>query len=157
MSIGNITRRGAHSWRLKFGLGRDLASGKRQIRYVTVKGTKKQVQAELAKIIASSSTGQYVDVSKETVAEFADRWLRDWAATNISNKTYIVMSSYFANMCAKGSERCRSKSSARPICMACTPPWAGYRIARGCTRIGSSIGCCATPHNGASYIRTLPP
>jgi integrase len=86
MSIGNITRRGAHSWRLKFELGRDLASGKRQIRYVTVKGTKKQAQAELAKIIASSSTGQYVDVSKETVAQFADRWLRDWAATNISKQ-----------------------------------------------------------------------
>lgn len=145
MSIGNITRRGAHSWRLKFELGRDLASGKRQIRYVTVKGTKKQAQAELAKIIASSSTGQYVDVSKETVAQFADRWLRDWAATNISNKTY--MSSYFADMCAKGSERCRSKSSARPICRACTPPWAG---------IGSHAAARASGHpSDAAPRRTM--
>jgi hypothetical protein len=38
--IGNITRRGANSWRLKFDIGRDTA-GKRITRYLTVRGTKK--------------------------------------------------------------------------------------------------------------------
>jgi len=157
MSIGNITRRGAHSWRLKFELGRDLASGKRQIRYVTVKGTKKQAQAELAKIIASSSTGQYVDVSKETVAQFADRWLRDWAATNISNKTYTRYEQLLRkHVCERIGTLPIQKLRAADL-QGVYAAMAGYRIARGCTRIGSSIGCCATPHNGASYIRTLPP
>ena len=45
-------------------------------------------QAEAAKIVASSVTGSYVDHSRETVAEFIARWLKDWAAANTSNKTY---------------------------------------------------------------------
>jgi len=88
MSTGNITRRGKHSWRLKFDIGRNPATGERQTRLVTVRGTKKQAQEELAKLIASTATGQYVDASKATVAQFAERWLRDWAARNTSNKTY---------------------------------------------------------------------
>jgi hypothetical protein len=38
----NITRRGAHSWRLKFEGGeRDPVTGERKTRFVTVRGTKK--------------------------------------------------------------------------------------------------------------------
>jgi hypothetical protein len=85
--IGNITRRGAHSWRLKFDIGRDPATGERLTRFVTVKGTKREAQAEMAKLIASTATGQYVDASKAAVAQFAERWLRDWAARNTSNNT----------------------------------------------------------------------
>jgi hypothetical protein len=36
---GNITRRGRRSWRLKFDV--DTISGARRIRYVTVKGTRR--------------------------------------------------------------------------------------------------------------------
>jgi integrase len=85
---GNLTRRGKNSWRIKFDLGTDPATGRRQTRYHTVRGTKAQAQAEAARIIASSTTGQYVDTSKETVRQFAERWLRDWADGNTSNKTY---------------------------------------------------------------------
>jgi integrase len=83
---GNLTKRGRSSWRLKFDLGIDPITNKRQTRYHTIRGT--QAQAEAAKIIASASTGQYVDPSRETIAQFAERWLRDWAAGNVSNKTY---------------------------------------------------------------------
>ena len=39
---GNITRRGVHSWRLKFeGAERDPVSGKRRTLYVTVRGNKR--------------------------------------------------------------------------------------------------------------------
>src|SRR5690349_16861154 len=42
---GNITRRGIHSWRLKFEGGeRDTVTGNRRTRYVTVRGTKKDAQ-----------------------------------------------------------------------------------------------------------------
>lgn len=42
MTAGNITRRGAHSWRLKFETGeRDPITARRRTRYVTVNGTKR--------------------------------------------------------------------------------------------------------------------
>jgi integrase len=51
-------------------------------------GSRADAQRELARIIASTGTAQYVDPSKEAVAQFVERWLRDWAAVNVSNKTY---------------------------------------------------------------------
>src|SRR5262245_60172673 len=84
----NLTKRGAKSWRLKFDAGRDPATGKRITKYVTLRGTKQQAQAEATRILAGHSVGQFVDPHRETVAEFTTRWLRDWATDNISAKTY---------------------------------------------------------------------
>jgi integrase len=85
---GNLTRRGKKSWRLKFDAGRDPATGKRVTKFVTLRGSKAEAQAEAAKLIAGHSVGQFVDPHRETVAQFATRWLRDWAADNIGNRTY---------------------------------------------------------------------
>jgi len=84
---GNITRRGKSSWRFRYDLGTD-AAGSRQRRYVTLRGTKAQAQAEAAKILASLAGGMHVDPSGETVAAFVERWLKDWADDNVSNKTW---------------------------------------------------------------------
>jgi hypothetical protein len=48
MMTGHIRRRGKGSWEIKFDLGTDPATGKRQTRYHSVKGTKKDAQAELS-------------------------------------------------------------------------------------------------------------
>jgi integrase len=85
---GNLTRRGRRSWRLKYELGRDPVTGRRQTRYATLRGTRAQAQAEAAKIMAAVATGQHVDPSTETVAQFVERWLRDWADDNVSNQTW---------------------------------------------------------------------
>jgi hypothetical protein len=54
---GNVTRRGAHSWRLKFEGGeRNPVTGRRRTRYVTVKGTKKAAQIELIAYFPRSRT-----------------------------------------------------------------------------------------------------
>jgi integrase len=82
---GNLTRRGKTSWRFKYDVP---SNGKRATRYVTLHGTKAQAQAEAAKIVANLATGLHVDPSTETVAAFVDRWLKDWAAANVSNQTY---------------------------------------------------------------------
>jgi integrase len=84
---GNLTRRGKRSWRLKYDVQAD-AKGKRQIRYVTLRGIRAQAQAEAAKILASVASGTHVDPSIETTAAFVERWLRDWADANVSNKTW---------------------------------------------------------------------
>jgi integrase len=83
---GNITRRGAHSWRLKFEAGeRDPATGKRRTRYATVRGTKKDAQRELIRHLAEVEAGIAVDPSKITVAEYVRGWLDD--AGGLAGKT----------------------------------------------------------------------
>jgi integrase len=85
MNQGHLVRRGTRSWRLKYDIP---GNGQRQTRYVTLKGTRSQAQAQAVKILASLATGTHVDPSGETVAEFIERWLRDWADDNVSNRTW---------------------------------------------------------------------
>jgi integrase len=83
---GNITRRGAHSWRLKFEAGeRDPITGKRQTRYVTVRGTKKDAQRELIRLLAEVENGTAVDPSTLTVTEYIRGWLD--CADHLAGKT----------------------------------------------------------------------
>lgn len=84
---GHLQRRGERSWRLKYDVDAD-GRGTRQIRYVTLRGTKAEAQRQAAKILASVATGAHVDPTSETVAGFVERWLRDWADDNVSNKTW---------------------------------------------------------------------
>jgi integrase len=87
MSAGHIRRRGEHSWELKFDLGTDPLTGKRLTRYHSVKGTKREAQAELNRLLASAGEGSYIDPTKTTLSDFLDRWERDWAEINVSPKT----------------------------------------------------------------------
>jgi integrase len=83
---GNITRRGAHSWRLKFeGAEPEPATGKRTTRYVTVRGTKKDAQRELTRLLAEVENGTAVDPSRVTIAEYLREWLQ--ADEGLSPKT----------------------------------------------------------------------
>jgi integrase len=84
---GHIRRNGAKSWELKFDVGTDPLTGKRKIRYVSFKGTKREASAELARLITQHVAGQSVDPSKATVAEFLARWVEDWAGAHLSAKT----------------------------------------------------------------------
>jgi integrase len=85
MSRGHIRASGRGSWEIKFDAPR--ADGKRQVRYVTFRGTKREAQAELTKLLAAQEAGTYVDPSKLILGEFLDRWLRDWADINVSLRT----------------------------------------------------------------------
>jgi integrase len=80
MSGGHITKRGKNSWRLKFDDGRDPATGKRKIQYRTFRGTKREAQIEMAKVITSVGTGSYVEPSKTTVADFVRARVTQWEA-----------------------------------------------------------------------------
>ena len=84
---GHVRRRGERSWELKFDLGTDPLTGKRRIRYVAFKGTKRAAEIELARLVSMNAAGEGVDPSKSTVAEFVDRWERDWATANVGPKT----------------------------------------------------------------------
>lgn len=84
---GHIRRQGENTWELKFDLESDPLTGKRQTRYHTFKGRKREAQIKLAQLISEASEGKYIDASKLTLDEFLDRWERDWAAVNVSPKT----------------------------------------------------------------------
>jgi integrase len=84
---GNITRRGKSSWRLKFDLGTDPATGKRLTQYATVRGTKKQAEVELNKKLNQVEEGSFVERTATTVSEYASHWLKSIAPAKASAKT----------------------------------------------------------------------
>lgn len=84
---GHIRRRGERSWELKFDLGTDPLTGRRTTKFHSFKGTKREAEKKLAELITAAEKGDYVDPSKTTVAQFLDRWERDWAAVNVGPKT----------------------------------------------------------------------
>jgi integrase len=85
---GHIRRRGERSWEIKFELGVDPTTGKRRIRYASFKGTKKQAEIELARLVSEQAAGLGVDPNKLSTAEFLATWLKDWAAQNVSPRTF---------------------------------------------------------------------
>ena len=72
---GSIKKRGKNSWRLIFDLERDH-NGKRQQKTFTVRGTKKQAEAELSRRLAEIESGGFVDPGNIKVSEYLERWLR---------------------------------------------------------------------------------
>lgn len=75
MMRGNVTRRGRSSWRLKFDLGPVGLPGKRQTRYVTVRGKRQDAGRELARLLNEAHNGTLIEPSKVTVAQYIRNWL----------------------------------------------------------------------------------
>ena len=86
---GNITRRGAHSWRLKADLPRG-PDGKRQVRVLTIHGTKRDAQRELTRLVHSIDAGTYVDPSELTVAEWLIQWLAGLRLTPRNRESWTM-------------------------------------------------------------------
>jgi len=87
MSAGNVTRRGKQSWRLKFDIGRNPATGERQTRLVTVKGTKREAQVELTRLVAAHDAGTLLEPSKLTVSDYMRAWVGTAETLSLSAKT----------------------------------------------------------------------
>lgn len=77
---GSMRKRGAWSWELKFDVGKDPVTGKRQIQYHSFRGTKREAQAKLSELLAAVGRGDYVEPSKLTVAEHVRARVDQWAA-----------------------------------------------------------------------------
>jgi len=88
MTAGHIRPRGKKSWELKFDADRDPATGKRKIQYVSFKGTKREAQVELARLIAAVGDASYVEPSKLTVAGHVRARIDHWESSEaISART----------------------------------------------------------------------
>lgn len=85
---GNITKRGKSSWRLKFDLGRDPKTGRRQTQLVTVRGTRRDAEAKLTELLGAVDKDSFVAPNKLTVAELVRDRVKQWeGAGDISAKT----------------------------------------------------------------------
>src|SRR5215831_4547001 len=74
MSRGHIVRRGRASWRIKFDLP-NAVPGKRETRYLTVRGKRQDAKRELARLITAAHEGTLVKPSKIMVADYLRSWL----------------------------------------------------------------------------------
>lgn len=84
---GHIRRRGKQSWELTIDQGKDPTTGRRRRRFVTVQGTKHDAERILAEVLHQRDTGVDISPGKLTLAEYLRRWLRDYAANNVSLST----------------------------------------------------------------------
>jgi integrase len=84
---GTIRRRSAGSWTIIVDLGPDPVTGRRRQHWQTVRGPKREAEDKLGEILHERATGIDRPTGKETVAEYLDRWLRDYVATNTAPKT----------------------------------------------------------------------
>jgi integrase len=60
---GHVRRRGEKSFELKFDASKDATTGKRRIRYASFKGTKREAEAELIRLVAEYNAGLSIDPS----------------------------------------------------------------------------------------------
>jgi integrase len=71
---GHIQQRGKHSWRVKVIVGRD-ASGVRRYLQRTVRGTRRDAERELARVVVEVDEGRHAAAAPMSFDELLDRWL----------------------------------------------------------------------------------
>lgn len=84
---GSIEQRSPGTWSIRFdmGVGPD---GKRKQKRLTFRGTKREAEREMTRLLNELNTGSFVEPSKLTVAQYLQRWLDDYAKVNVSAKTF---------------------------------------------------------------------
>lgn len=91
MSNGHIRRRGEGSWELKWDVGRDEETGKRQTRYQTFRGKKADAEKELRSILKGLDDGAYVDPSDLTLGKYLDDWLEGLSVSGTTLDGYRLI------------------------------------------------------------------
>lgn len=84
---GNIRERQPGVFQLTVFVGRS-PTGRQQFRYRTIHGGKRDAQREMTKFLRELQDGTGIEATNETVAQFLERWLRDYAKPNVSPRTY---------------------------------------------------------------------
>ena len=87
------------------------------------KGTKREAEIELARLVFQNAAGEGVDPSKETVTQFAARWERDWASLNLSPKSLERYGQIFRLYVVPHLARYVYRSCAPPIWRNCMHGW----------------------------------
>jgi integrase len=83
---GSLKERSPGHWGIIIDVP-DPATGKRRRKWHSFNGTKRQAQIECARLISALQTGDYLEPSKTTLAQFLERWLAHI-------KTQVIPKSY---------------------------------------------------------------
>lgn len=73
---GHIRKRAKDSWSVVVYLGRDPETGKRRYLWRSIKGTKRDAEALLTRLLAQLDTGTDLLPSKLTIEQFSREWLK---------------------------------------------------------------------------------
>jgi hypothetical protein len=76
MSRGSIQRHGKRSFRIRFENGLD-AAGRRKRHTVTFRGSKRDAERELTRLLGSADAGTLPEPSKATVTEHMRDWIKN--------------------------------------------------------------------------------
>jgi integrase len=74
---GHVRERAPGSFELRYSCGTNPATGRRRIATATVRGTRKDAEKELRRLLRTLDTGEHVDSTRMTTG----RWLATWLAT----------------------------------------------------------------------------
>jgi integrase len=83
---GTLRQRAKGTWTIQVYLGEDPVTGKKRYRARTIRGTKRQAELALAKLIQAVETGMDFDSGRISLAEYMERWLAA-SARNLRPKT----------------------------------------------------------------------
>jgi len=84
---GHVIKRYKGSYTIVLNMGVDPATGKRKQQWVSVKGTKKDAEKRLAELLHQIDTGTFMKPGKTTLAEYLERWLKDYVWPNLAPRT----------------------------------------------------------------------
>lgn len=84
---GSVKKRAAGSWTVTYDLGPDPVSGRRRQRRVTVRGTKREAEGRLVELLSERDRGIERPVDRLTVAQYLDRWMRDYVELTAAPRT----------------------------------------------------------------------
>ena len=72
---GHLQERGPKTWRLTVYVGRDSRTGKKRYAQRTVKGTKREAERALARLVTEVDEGRHAASAAGTFGNLLDRWL----------------------------------------------------------------------------------
>lgn len=87
MARGHIFKRYNNTWSIVVELQKDRKTGKRQQKWYSVKGSKRDAERRLSDIIRELDASNFRKPAKLTFGIFLERWLTDYVATRVRPST----------------------------------------------------------------------
>lgn len=84
-------QKGSPNWTITLDLGKD-SNGKRQQKWITVKGTRKDAEKRRTQLLHEIDTGSFVIPGKVTVSEYLEQWLAAHVKSTVSARTHQLYS-----------------------------------------------------------------
>ena len=94
---GHIRERSPGSFEIRYNLGTDPATGRRKIATATVRGSRKDAEKELRRLLRSVDTNEHVDPNRMTVKQWLTSWLgsvRDEVAARTHERYNEIVSNF---------------------------------------------------------------